>query len=348
MKFKIYLSLLGIISVAKTFACDFCGCYMGITPYDNQSSITVLYRYKSFSGYHHTPQSHFLFPSFRKTLINTDNFISKADYSFRHGIHGNTDSLAINKLNTDYEIYTTAEIRAKYFIHERIELNAILPYVMNQQRLNNDKTNISGIGDINLFAAYHAVQKIYTEKFQHRLIFGAGIKLPVGHYYKKNENNKRIDFILQPGTGSIDYVMYINYIFGHKKMGINLNSMYKFNGKNYYSEKIGNSTANYLNVFFKLRQDKNFKIFPSAQFYYEYSKGLFINNKLQEQTTMSILNAGLGLDMYYKNLAFNISFQLPVYEVKYESNMANTSRAMIGIGYNFNQLKYLIKSKKQE
>ena len=48
---KQLLTLFGVLIFNISYACDFCGSFMGITPYDNQSSITMLYRYKSYSGY---------------------------------------------------------------------------------------------------------------------------------------------------------------------------------------------------------------------------------------------------------------------------------------------------------
>jgi len=317
---------------------------MGITPYDNHSNISVLYRYKSFNGYPYQNQKNLLFPTTRKYSVtpNTSNH-----NGLRHGAHtsGVTDSV---KSQRDYEVFTTAELRGKFFIHQRIELNVVVPFVMNYNRMNEKKQSINGIGDINAFAAYHLISKILTEKYQHRLILGGGVKLPFGDYYQKNRDAYRIDYMLQPGTGSVDYLGFVNYVFGYKKMGLNFNSTYKVNGENYYLERIGNSTTNYLNLFYKFRQEEIFKIFPSVQAYYEYSKGLYINDVHQGATTMNIFNAGVGVDLFYKNFALNMSFQLPVYEQKYESNMANTSKVMVGLTYNFNQTKYLIKSKKKE
>lgn len=303
----------------------------------------MLYRYKSYSGYYYTNQHHSMFPKnyTSSSAQSHSNYFSNTNQ--KHGTHATTDTALKN--GSDFEIYTTAELRGKYFIHKRIEINAIVPFVMNKQKTNNQKIETNGIGDITFFAAYHLISKIMTEKFQHRLIFGAGLKLPVGDYYQKDKNNSRIDYMIQPGTGSIDYLAYVNYIFGYKKLGINFNSTYKLNGENYYHEKIANSSTNYLNIFMKLRQDKDLKIFPSIQGYYEYTKGLYISSIYQNNTKVSIASIGAGIDLFYKNFSLNTSFQVPVYEQKYYSNMANTCKIMIGLTYSFNQNKYLIKSK---
>ncbi|MBL7884834.1 MAG: hypothetical protein JNL69_12245 [Bacteroidia bacterium] len=351
MSFKNKIVVAIMLHSNYMLACDFCGCYMGITPYDNQSGMSVLYRYKSFSGYPDQGHKNYIFPSSRSYSSSSNNSFTSVNNSYsgyKHGTHTTVLGGDTMKFQRDYEIFTTAELRAKYFIHKRIELNGVVPFVMNSARQNEVKQKINGVGDITLFAAYHLISRIMTEKYQHRLIFGAGVKLPVGDYYQKDADGNRIDFLLQPGTGSVDYLAYVNYIFGYKKFGFNLNSTYKINGDNFYKERIGNSSTNYLNIFYKFRQEKDLKLFPSIQTYYEHTEGLYVFDKLQKATKMEVFNAGIGLDVFYKNIALNMSFQLPVYEKRFESNLQNTSKMMIGLTYNFNQKKYLIKSKTQE
>lgn len=336
-----------LLNTYNLFACDVCGSFMGITPYDNQSTITMMYRYKSFNGYGNSGQQNHLFPQNLRTINSyTTNTLGTINSS-QTLRHGSTSSSYYTPPLTqrDYEIYTTLEMRAKYFIHKRVELNAIVPLIMNSNRTNEQLQYVTGIGDITAFAAYHLISKIMTEKFQHRLIVGAGVKLPVGNYYAKDKNGWRYDFLIQPGTGSIDYMTYMNYIFGYKKTGASINSTYKINGTNYYNERIANSTTNYLNLFYKFRQDKNLKLIPSLQLNHEYTKGLYINDNYQAETTMNIATTGLGLDVFYKNISINTSFHLPVYEKKSNYNLEMSGKFMIGLTYNFKQKKYLIRPK---
>ena len=345
---KSTITLICVIITTTLFSCDFCGCFMGITPYDNQSNISVLYRYKMYNGYTNSGQHHNLFQrSFTSNTNNTALTNSNGNYyTSKHGSSGTTTiSAKAPRLQSDFELYTTAEVRGKFFIHQRFELNAIIPFVMNSNSMNEKKEKIAGIGDLTFFTAFHVVNKTMTEKFQHRLIFGAGFKLPIGDYYAKNNEGERIDFLMQPGTGSIDYMVYGNYVIGYKKLGLSLNSTYKLNGDNYYHERIGNGTTNYINIFYKFRQEKDFKIFPSIQGYYEYSKGVYINNLLQESTEMNIATGGLGLDIFYKQLLINTSFHIPFYEKKFEYNPMLAGKFMVGLTYNFNQKKYLFKSR---
>jgi len=324
-------------------ACDFCGCYMGITPYDNQSGISFLYRYKSYSGYGIPNQEHHLFPG--KSAISERSLPGTKPAGPAQQKHGSTVA-AGGTAQKDYEIYSTLELRAKYFIHKRSELNVIIPYISNRSRTGAELQSAGAPGDITLLASYRLLERTLTEKFQNRLILGGGIKLPSGSYSIRDNGGERIDCMLQPGTGTTDYLLYVSYIFSYRKVGLNFNSTYKLNGENRFGERIGNSSTNYLNLFVKLRSDKKLKIFPSLQAYYEYSSGLFLNGRYQNGTTMNIAMAGPGLDLFYRNISLNASFQLPVYEETMPFNLSNAGRFMIGISYNFNQVNYLLKSKR--
>ncbi|MDQ4140156.1 MAG: hypothetical protein M3142_06490 [Bacteroidota bacterium] len=134
---------------------------MGITPYDNQSSVGVLHRYRSFSGYQALNQDRHFFPK------GAGIFTSGAN-------NGQSGSHSHNGNPTDFEVYRVTEFRAKYFIHQRLELNAFVPYVQNTTQYNLNRTTLSGIGDINVFAGVHVLRQIEVAGVQQRLIVGGG------------------------------------------------------------------------------------------------------------------------------------------------------------------------------
>ena len=114
MKFFRIVFLL-IISL-PVFACDLCGNFMGITPYDNQSQLMLLHRYRVFNGYRNYQQtSRFLIPGAYKTMHDPS-------------VMGGDSATEIkNHSSKDYETYKVIELRGKYFLHPRWEVNFILP-----------------------------------------------------------------------------------------------------------------------------------------------------------------------------------------------------------------------------
>ncbi|TAH01474.1 MAG: hypothetical protein EAZ15_07295 [Sphingobacteriales bacterium] len=306
-------------------ACDICGCFMGITPYDNQSSITLLHRYRSFGGYY--GQKHSLFPEGAQ-LFN----------------YNNQTNSPISKHNgnpSDYEIYRATEIRARYFLSKRIELNAILPYNSNSEKYNGNLNTLTGIGDANLFAGYHLLRKLDKPIVNQRLIVGLGIKLPTGKNDSENFEGIKFGTLHQMGTGSTDGFIYANYLMGFKKVGLSLSATYKVNGQNNQQESIANSTTSFLNFFYNVKLNYTYKMVPSAQFAYEYSAGEKYKGIKTGEHVMNNLMGGFGVDFFIKNITLNMALQTNVWAAKDDHPMP-AGRLVLGVTYNFNQLYYFV------
>lgn len=314
---KLLIVTLFLLISSNMFACDICGCFMGITPYYNRNSISVLYRYRSFNGY--DSQAHSLFPNGGKFFIP-----ARSQDAPITGHAGN---------EADYELYRSMEIRGKYFVNSRLEINAILPYVSNSERYNGYTSTIGGMGDANFYAGYHLVQKL-DEHFKQQLIAGAGFKLPTGKNDFKNTAGIRYSSLMQGGTGSTDGFVYLNYMVGLGNLGASLNTSYKVNGKNSRQESIANSTTSFLNIFYKQRIGKDVQVMPSAQFFYEYSGGEKYNGVKTGEHVMNNLMGGVGADIFYKNVALNAGIQKNIWEAETDHPMS-AGKVYVGITYNF-------------
>lgn len=314
---KLLIITLFLLISSNMFACDICGCFMGITPYYNRNSISVLYRYRSFNGY--DGQAHSLFPNGGKFFIP-----ARSQDAPITGHAGN---------EADYELYRSMEIRGKYFVNSRLEINAILPYVSNSERYNGYTSTIGGMGDANFYAGYHLVQKL-DENFKQQLIAGAGFKLPTGKNDFKNTAGIRYSSLMQGGTGSTDGFVYLNYMVGLGNLGASLNTSYKVNGKNSRQESIANSTTSFLNIFYKQRIGRDVQVMPSAQFFYEYSGGEKYNGVKTGEHVMNNLMGGVGADIFYKNVALNAGIQKNIWEAETDHPMS-AGKVYVGITYNF-------------
>lgn len=306
-------------------ACDICGSYMGITPYDNQSSITLLHRYRSFGGYR--GQKHPIFPQGAQ-LFNFNN-------------QTNAPITNHNGNPSDYEVYRATEIRARYFLSKRIEINAIVPYNSNTEKYNGNTSTLTGIGDVNLFAGYHFLRKLDKPIINQRLIVGLGIKLPTGKFNAENFEGIKFSTITQAGTGSTDGFAYLNYILGYKKAGLSLSASYKVNGQNKDQESIANSTTSFLNFFYNVKLNNTLKMVPSAQFAYEYTAGAKYQGLKTGEHVMNNLMGGVGIDFFIKNISLNMALQSNLWAAKTYHPMP-AGRLVLGITYNFNQLYYLV------
>jgi hypothetical protein len=306
---------------------------MGITPYDNQSQLTLLHRYRVFNGYRNYQQtSRFLLPGAYKTMHDPSV------------IPGDSAIETKNHSSKDYETYKVLELRGKYFLHPSWELNFIFPIQQIKTKYDGQKNTNTGVSDPTLFSGYHVIKRLNGYVIKQRMIVGAGIKFPLGISDKQNAQFNRMSLLNQNGTGSVDHFYYVNYLLSRKWFGIATNCMFKINGTNKYKEKFANSYNQVFNLFVKL-EINDLKIFPAVFVNYEYSKGLLVNGNLEAGTNIDVLLLGPSLDLSYKKFVLNTSYQFNVYERVSSQSLANAGRFVIGLTYNFSQNKYLIKNK---
>ena len=320
---KQLLTIYSVVGMSLyVIGCDVCGNFMGITPYSNQNSISFLHRYRVFNGYRH--------------YQNTSQFFPANAYRAMHGSPNNTDSsktITNTYSSKDFESYKVFELRAKYFVANRIEINAFIPVLNNKSKSNGVYQTNTGLGDISLNTAYHIIVPKPENKIKHKLLTGIGLKLPTGNYNVKR-NNVRLDFDLQTGTGTFDGFIYANYVIMAKRLGFNINANYKINGTNKFEEKVNNSTTNFASVFYKFNI-KNIILYPSVQANYEFTKGLEINHKLDYVSGVNSLMLGPGLDLYYKRISINTLWQFSAYEEIYPNELQLAGRIVLGLNYNF-------------
>lgn len=325
---KYYLILITFIFISFTsFSCDMCGCYMGILPGEKQSAIAVYYRYRAFTN-----------QSYQGNSFYPDNGSLRIQHG-NHGITGGTTS-SINS----FEIYRVAEIRATYFIHPKVEMNLIVPYVMNSDADGAKVNRIKGLGDISVLGSYEVLDNSLANTVRQRLKLGVGIKLPSG---KNNQvvGESRANILTQTGTGTTDIFLNGNYTLGYKDFGVFINLSYKLNGTNNYQEKISNSISSSSAIFYKFPAFKNLLFIPNFQCYFENTKGLEIAGVTQQGTSMKSIMLGGGVDTHYKNFSLSLSMQFPIFEYLEKDQMQSTLRSAIGLTWYFDQNNYLISSK---
>jgi hypothetical protein len=215
-----------------------------------------------------------------------------------------------------------------------VEVNAFLPVLNNKTKTNNVSNAVTGFGDVTLSGGYHLILPKEENSIKQKLILGAGIKLPTGNCNFSDAKHIRLPFEMQPGTGSTDGLLYVNYVVMNAHLGVNANMSYKLNGENKFREKVSNSTTNFLSVFYKIKIG-NVAVYPSVMANYEYTKGIVTKNKLDETTALNCLMAGPGLDIYYKAFSMNTSWQFTAAEKISNGNLKSVGRISVGINYSF-------------
>ena len=234
------------------------------------------------------------------------------------------------------------ELRGKYFLAKSLEVNAFVPYAMNTSQINGRQLNLSGIGDVTVFAGYHLIRAIETVGVQSRLIVGGGLKLPTGDFRRGEAPGRRYPVLNQPGTGTTDGFVYANYIGSYRGAGLSLNGSYRRGAANRFDESLAPGVTAFANLFYRLALNQNWQVYPSAQFFYEKTEGELFEGRLTGEHAMNNALLGPGLDVYYKNLSLNTSVQFPVYTATTD-HPASAGRLVLAVGYSFKQSRYLLK-----
>lgn len=308
-----------IFSISEVLACDMCGCFMGILPSDRRSFIGMNYRFRSFSG----------------ESVSGSPLFPDGGFRIAHADHNGTEPP-----KDAFEIYRAVELRGRYYLHPRLELNLVLPYLMNSGSESNHSFSVKGIGDLSLLAGWQLVDEASTGNFRHRLLMGTGVKLATGNENMKEEGIRH-SLMLQCGTGSNDVLFYASYQLAYKNLGLNFTPLYKINGENRFNEHIDNSKTISGSLFYKINAADKWKILPSLQSYYEFTKGVYVNDALLKSTRMNVMMCGPGLDVYWKNLGFSISAIYTCYEEDNKSGLKNRIRTMVGLHLYFDQTEFI-------
>ena len=216
--------------------------------------------------------------------------------------------------------------------------------VLNTSQVSGKQLNSSGIGDITVFVGYHLIRAIETAGLQSRLIVGGGVKLPTGEYRRQNDQGERYPFLNQVGTGTTDGFLYANYIGSYRSFGLSVNTSYRRATENTFRNSLAPSTATFASLFYRIPLGTNWQVYPSAQFFYEKTQGEMLEGQPTGEHALNNALLGPGLDLYYKNVSLNTSFQLPVYTAETD-HPASAGRLVVSVGYSFNQTKYLLHRK---
>lgn len=316
---QFYLCIVIVLMFLNTKACDICNMFVGINPNDFKNTVSLYYRTRNYSG--------LIAPD--NTSISTQSglFTNKTS----HGGH------AIQKASPTYfeEHYNNYQFQGKFYIKNKFQLISSLS-ISNNTFLNDNVISnwATGLGDLLIAGKYqiHSTIGCGSDKhFSHRLMLGGGIKLPIGNY-KIKDRTGIIDYYVQPGTGSLDFLLNGTYLAKIDNIGFNINVSYKANTTNSFKYRFANSFNNYFNLFYLIK-NQHLTFMPKVGFYYEQAKRDKANKTSVSATGGKALFGTLGLNIYYKKISMYFTYQNPIYQYLYEVQPLNNSNFILGVSY---------------
>ena len=314
---RIFFAVLGLLMLPSlVHACDVCGIFLGIQPHDRTSSVSLLYRFRQLEG----------------NLLEAGSFSALP----KHGGHG-VEGIALTGNDHYRELYQVMELRADIWLGERFAVLASLPAVNNYRAVNGYvSTDIYGVGDPLVIGRYMVVNtKCLTldEKVVHRLMLGAGAKLPFGRSdVRFLDQPVAVD--MQPGTGTVDLLASLEYMVRYKRNGAALTMIARHNGTNSDEYRLGHGISTTAEVFRRYDLGDNVKLMPSLGLYHELSARDAENGRTVQGTGSSTLFTHVGSRMWWRNWMLSATFQYAAMRDMGELMVPNRMRIVTGITYN--------------
>lgn len=332
------LTLLLLFTITSSFACDYCGVFMGVRPNERAGRIEAYFRYRNYQGYVRLPESYTPSVSYDARPIPQSHSLFRVSHD--PSLHQKAEEQTQYRRD-DRNYFTTYELRGTHFFHPRWSITGVLPYHQNSLRLNQKTQTGGGLGDatviINHFLLYEK-----QKAWKYNLQLHGGIKLPTGSYVKDGANFADNSH-LQAGTGSYDFITGTTFTTRYKKVGSATNMLYRINTANYFDYRFGNSFNLTHHFFYHYNRPlSDFHLFPALGVYYENSNGEFYQKNWQAGTGGQIIFASFALDGQFgqkSRFGFTSALQLPMWQDLLGVQMGSGGRIILGLIYNLSELK---------
>ncbi|MBL7962492.1 MAG: hypothetical protein JNM31_01490 [Flavobacteriales bacterium] len=290
-------------------ACDVCGIYLGIQPHDRTSSVSVLYRFRYLEG---------LMPG-APVLKHGDHSAATGPQYYR-------------------EFLQTVEFRGEYWLGQRFSLMASVPVVNNYQSVEGVvMADIYGAGDPFVLARWIAVNtKCLTdeERTVHRIMVGGGLKMPVGASDLR-WNGQLVDHDIQPGSGTMDGLLSLQYLIRHGRTGAGLASIGRFNTASTGGYQMGHGINLTAEAFHRFDIQK-VQLMPALGAYMEHTLPDAYKEGEVEGTGGTTWFLHTGARAWWKAWALGINYQFALAHDIGILMVPDHSRFIVGLTYNIN------------
>ncbi len=230
------------------------------------------------------------------------------------------------------EQYLSTEIWGRWYPHKRIQVFGFVPFNQFTKTESNSTTQLNGLGDVSLLINYLIIQTPDTTSKSFRQVWmaGSGIKLNTGKYQIGESPG------FQLGSGTNDLQLYTSHTARYGNAGVLNELQYRITGTNPDYYKFGNK-FNWSTKLFYWKKLGRTSILPSIGVFYEKGKYDIWRSIRQAKTGSQLTMSGVGIDIYFKNLAITGNCYLPIHQYINAGLVKEQSRIQINLIYNFNK-----------
>jgi hypothetical protein len=312
---RLHLALMAALLSYSASACDVCGIFLGIQPNDRRSSVSLLYRYRHLEG--------------------TVGGALAAKAIPKHAGHDGAEGPLRYR-----ELYQVLEVRADYWFTERFAVLGALPVVNNYQAVDGViRADVYGVGDPLVLARYLVANTRCTttdERTVHRLMLGAGAKLPLGRNDLRYRDAE-VAHDLQPGTSTLDALVSAEYSVRRNRNGASLTALGRVNGTASDAYRMGHGISTTIEAFRRFDLNEHTNLMPSMGVYHELAGSDEHQGEAVSGSGSSTFFTHAGIRVWWRSWAIMGTFQYAVARQLGEYMVPNRERLILGLTYNLNQ-----------
>jgi hypothetical protein len=270
-------------------ACDGCTVFFSLTPFDEQSSAGLIFRFRSQAGLG-TPITGLL------------------HHRLMHGTSDPVNGVVANPVRVR-QTFASAACNLRLVMPVKFVLQVQLPYRLNSYSEPDYHVSETGLGDLTVMLGWQGIE---WRKGRNAFRFTPmlGVKAPTGWQY--SSTSKAVNLMdVQGGSGTVDLVMDPNWILRINEWGFGGDVAYRVNGTNSYGMRYANQINLNMAFFRVCGLNDNWELLPSANVYLESSGGMYHQGEYMEGTQASLLSIGGGLQCVRKNWNVRLTALLP-------------------------------------
>lgn len=315
---KIFMLGVLLLSALPSFACDQCGCglLLGVQPKDHATNFGLQWRMRYLNG-------DILAPAAPVPVAK----------------HGDAHGAAASGPANYTEMYAVLEARAQIWLGQRTSVTASLPLLNNFQAVDGIRhADIYGVGDPIVLLRYVILGSLSgpdTTRLRHRLTAGIGMKLPLGRT-DVMQFGQLLDHDLQPGTGTWDEMLSVEYMVRGRTWGTSIGAMGRYNGETEHGHRMGHSASLLAEVFRNFPLD-GMQFLPSIGAYVEAAMPDRMNDVPDESTGGTTVFSHVSARLWLNSWGLSCAWQHALINDLGALMIPNRERIVVGLTYSLDK-----------
>lgn len=205
--------------------------------------------------------------------------------------------------------YRSFEIQGRKNFGKKWQGSISIPYRIHRRIEEEQSTQLSGLGDIQLALRYQVLDRQDpTKLLVHFLAVDGYLGLPTGKYMQRDAQKSMLPIWMQLGKGAWQYGAGVNYSVRYKKVGLNMLANNRYFTENELSYKVGNQSFISSNLFAVIPVKGLSFVLNAGSAWEQLAADTQFGNQVPESGA-NRMYAQAGVSVLYRNWMGSVNFQ---------------------------------------